>query len=291
MLAINLVPSTLRRRQRHDDVMSGELDPYRLPPNAVRQLSALKGDDHGLLAPDGERGDALLVACALAALAAIVPTLLFVPGARWWLGGAIACAIGAFSLAHESSWEWLAKLLFPASACLLVATVIACIERGPMESLCAVAGAVAIGTLTYVGKRVGRWKERRARQLHSLYELQQAADRFDKLVQALGVADSVQSVLGQAPSQADRQRALQVLAINRENLVRALRVERILRENRKLLADVGAGAIQEALLPMEAVRIDARASEYARIVTENLAIAAEVQTAFDELTHAPSRRR
>ncbi len=271
--------------------MSGDLDPYRLPPNAVRQLSGLRGDDVGLVAPNEGRGGALAISLGLAFVGALVTALALVPACRWWGGGAIGAAIGFVWCENDSHWGWLEKPFVAASALCLVATGVKG-WGGDAAAKAAVLGvAIALGTLAYVVQRVVRWRQRSTRQLHALYELQQAAERFDKLVQALGVADSVQDVLGQAPSEADRQRALQVLAINRDNLVRALRVERLLRENRKLLADVGAGAIQEALLPMEAVRIDARASEYARIVTENLAIAAEVQTAFDELTHAPARRR
>ena len=75
---------------------------------------------------------------------------------------------------------------------------------------------------------------------------------------------------------------LRAIRTTRENLVRALRVQRVLREGRDAVLDAKALRVDE-LIPVEALRIEETAEAYSELAGETLAVAAEVQQAYEEL--------
>jgi hypothetical protein len=83
-------------------------------------------------------------------------------------------------------------------------------------------------------------------------------------------------------SLSDRQKVIEALTLTKEDLVRALKAERVLRENKNFLVG-NPELLTTNLRTLQTLQVNDRASEYGRLLNEALQIAAGVQQEMTKL--------
>ena len=96
--------------------------------------------------------------------------------------------------------------------------------------------------------------------------------KHNKLVADLDVLDQLQSV-GNPVSVTDRKQVIKALQITKQDLIRALKTERILRDNPQFRPEYFSGD----LTALKALEISDRVTEYGRLVNDALQIGVSVQ--------------
>jgi hypothetical protein len=115
----------------------------------------------------------------------------------------------------------------------------------------------------------------------SLTILLDAVDKYHNLVHAMDIHDQL-TELGQYQSNInDREQIISALQLIREDLVCALKSERILRHNKKLLAQ--NQDLVSNLANLQTLQVSNEASEYGQLLNQSLQIALDVQTEIRKL--------
>ncbi|MGA9383055.1 MAG: hypothetical protein WBV73_30200, partial [Phormidium sp.] len=84
----------------------------------------------------------------------------------------------------------------------------------------------------------------------------------------------------------DRERVIEALRLTREDIVRALKTEKILRENQEFI-NLNPDLFANNLKALTALQVDEQASEYGRILNEALQIGMSIQ---DEMKYLKGER-
>lgn len=137
---------------------------------------------------------------------------------------------------------------------------------------------IAIGLLIIVPILVGigRWFWRQRRSSKLLVNLLDDVDQYHAVIKAIDISDQLESA-GNPTSLSDRAKVIEGLQLTREDLVRAFKVERILRENQKLIT-TKPDLFTNNLASLRAIQISStQASEYGQFLNEALQIAIGVQ--------------
>jgi hypothetical protein len=111
-------------------------------------------------------------------------------------------------------------------------------------------------------------------------------ERYNAVIKAIHINDQLEAVGTTEVSLSDRQKVIEALTLTREDLVKAIRAERILRENQSFLVN-NPELLATNLRTLETLQVNDRASEYGRLLNEALQIAAGVQ---EEMTKLQNRR-
>ncbi|PMB10839.1 hypothetical protein CEN49_03220 [Fischerella thermalis CCMEE 5273] len=136
--------------------------------------------------------------------------------------------------------------------------------------------AVAIAVI------VGRWLWRRFRYPKSLIILLNEVDKFHTAVQALDNLDQLAVSENSENNFNERQTVITALELVREDLVRALKIERILRDNNKLLPEQEELFVNN-LANLQSLRISSSIGEYVQILNQSLQIDLDVQSQIRKL--------
>ncbi len=119
--------------------------------------------------------------------------------------------------------------------------------------------------------------------IHINDQLEAAGTRETSLSDRVSEAEPLGSAL---LPKADRQKVIQALTLTKEDLVRALRAERVLRENQSFLVG-NPELLATNLRTLQTLQVNDRASEYGRLLNEALEIAVGVQ---EEMTKLQNKR-
>ncbi len=111
-------------------------------------------------------------------------------------------------------------------------------------------------------------------------------ERYNAVIKAIHINDQLEAVGTTEISLSDRQKVIEALSLTREDLVKAIRAERILRENQSFLVN-NPELLATNLRILETLQVNDRASEYGRLLNEALQIAAGVQ---EEMTKLQNKR-
>ncbi len=111
-------------------------------------------------------------------------------------------------------------------------------------------------------------------------------ERYNAVIKAIHINDQLEAVGTTEVSLSDRQKVIEALSLTREDLVKAIRAERILRENQSFLVN-NPELLATNLRTLETLQVNDRASEYGRLLNEALQIAAGVQ---EEMTKLQNKR-
>lgn len=120
-------------------------------------------------------------------------------------------------------------------------------------------------------------------------------DRYNAVIKAIHINDQLEAAGTRETSlsesvallpKADRQKVIQALTLTKEDLVRALRAERVLRENQSFLIG-NPELLATNLRTLQTLQVNDRASEYGRLLNEALEIAVGVQ---EEMTKLQNKR-
>ncbi|AFZ56509.1 hypothetical protein H6G54_12715 [Anabaena cylindrica FACHB-243] len=123
---------------------------------------------------------------------------------------------------------------------------------------------------------VGRSLWRKKTCPHALTILLDEVDKYHTVVQAIDINDQLATSGNSHSSISDREQVISALQLIREDLVRALKSERILRDNKKLLLN-NQELLVNNLANLQALQVSSQAGEYARLLNESLQIALDVQ--------------
>ncbi|MBE9049212.1 hypothetical protein IQ243_02100 [Nostocales cyanobacterium LEGE 11386] len=129
---------------------------------------------------------------------------------------------------------------------------------------------------------IGRSLWQRLTCPHSLTVLLDEVDKYHTVVTAIDINDQL-ATSGNSQSRInDREQVIAALQLIREDLVRSLKSERILRDNKKLLANNQELLINN-LANLQALQVSNQSSEYAQLLNQSLQIALDVQAEIRKL--------
>lgn len=265
--------------------VTSDLESLRLPEHFVRDLSGLSYEDVELLDAHAGRWLHALISLAVGVTAGMATCGVLVPKSAYLSATFVTLLI--CSIAAGAAEAAAVVVLFGLAALAIFAVllyVVVTAKGGALPLSAAV--FVLAGAASYALARAVRARRRRKRGLDVLGRLHANASQFNKLLTSLDVKDRLLAAQGARVETAARANVIASLTTARENLVRTLKVERILRENRALLEDVGGAGVE--LVPLETVRVNGEADEYARVVQQTAELAVGVQAAFDELQRQDS---
>ncbi|MBD2516726.1 hypothetical protein H6G93_17225 [Nostoc sp. FACHB-973] len=129
---------------------------------------------------------------------------------------------------------------------------------------------------------VGRTLWRQLTFPEGLTILLDEVDKYHDLISAIDINDQLAASGNVESSIHDRDQVTAALQLIREDLVRALKTERILRDNRKLLAN-NQELFVNNLASLQALQVSSQAGEYAQLLNQSLQIAIDVQAEIRKL--------
>lgn len=124
------------------------------------------------------------------------------------------------------------------------------------------------------------------RRLHGLMQLLDEIDRYHEVLAAIAVLDQLEAVENQQVRWSDRPEVLEALHLTRDSLVAGLMTERILRQNRGLLARRHAllDSIATNLTALKSLEVKHQAEEYAQVLNQALEIGVTVHQEMQKLS-------
>ncbi|MDJ0556912.1 MAG: hypothetical protein QNJ68_21190 [Microcoleaceae cyanobacterium MO_207.B10] len=109
-----------------------------------------------------------------------------------------------------------------------------------------------------------------------LMKLFDDVDKYNSIIKAIAINDKIEAVGNPQVKLTNRQEVIEALKLIREDLIRALKTERIIRENKKFIDD-NTELFAVNLNALTALQINDIASEHGRLLNEALQIAVEVR--------------
>lgn len=130
------------------------------------------------------------------------------------------------------------------------------------------------------------WKQRnkivQANITPSLKILLSDVDRYNNVIKAIYINDEIEAAGNVDVSIKERHKVLDALSLTRADLIRALKTERILRENKNFI--IGNSELFANNLPtLSALQVSEQATEHGRLLNEALQIALDVQLEMKRL--------
>ncbi|MBW4605268.1 MAG: hypothetical protein KME29_38395 [Calothrix sp. FI2-JRJ7] len=129
---------------------------------------------------------------------------------------------------------------------------------------------------------LGRWFWRLKTCPKVVTVLLDEVDRYHAVIQSIHINDQLATSGNKTSHIEDREKVISGLQLIREDLLRALKTERILRDNKELLANNQELSINN-LSNLQAMQVSTEASEYAQVLNQSLQIAIDVQAEIRKL--------
>nr|WP_202895755.1 hypothetical protein [Iningainema tapete] len=124
-----------------------------------------------------------------------------------------------------------------------------------------------------------RWLRRRLTYSRLLTTLLEQVDKYHAILWSLNSIDENQQ------SMSDRDKVITALQLVREDLVRALKIERIVRDNKRLLSN-NQELFANNLTNLQTLQVSSQ-TEYAQLLNQSLQIALDVQAQIKKLQSHP----
>ena len=119
-------------------------------------------------------------------------------------------------------------------------------------------------------------KKMRENTTYSLENLLRDVERFNSVVKAIDINDQIEAAGHHGVSITNRSKVIEALNLTRSDLVRALKTERILRENKQFIVN-NTELFVSNLASLTAIDFAEEATEHGRLLNEALQIALDVQ--------------
>lgn len=130
------------------------------------------------------------------------------------------------------------------------------------------------------------WRQRtkiyQANITHSLEILLSEVERYNSVIKAIDINDQIEAVGNNSVGIKERNSVIEALKLTRYDLIRALKTERILRENRKFIIS-NTDLFANNLATLASMQVTEQATEHGRLLNEALQIALEVQYEMKKL--------
>ena len=130
-----------------------------------------------------------------------------------------------------------------------------------------------------------RWFWLKRNSPPALCSLLDEVDRYNDVIKAIHINDQL-GATGTTEILSERKKVIDALTLIKEDLVRALKTEKILRENRNFLV-TSPELLATNLRTVQTLQVNDRASEYGHLLNEALQIAVGVQ---QEMTKLQTKR-
>jgi hypothetical protein len=157
---------------------------------------------------------------------------------------------------------------------------------GPLIGV-SVPAAIACLVLTPVATVIIRWFWLQRNSPHTLLSLLDEVDRYHAVIKAIDISDQIQDAGSAETAIRDRTTAIEALQLTRADLIRALRTERILRENKDFLA-TNPEMVVTNFTALSALQVSDRASEYGQFLDRALQIGTGIQAEMRKLQSSRS---
>jgi NACalpha-BTF3-like transcription factor len=118
--------------------------------------------------------------------------------------------------------------------------------------------------------------------INPLVNLIKDVKKFNSIVKAIDVNDQLEEAGNQGMSLNDRSKAIEALKLARQDLVRALKTEKILRENKDVILS-NPDLFTNNLSGLRAIEVSEKASEFGKILSNALQVAIDVQEEMKKL--------
>ncbi|HEY9597012.1 MAG TPA: hypothetical protein V6D33_05030 [Cyanophyceae cyanobacterium] len=116
----------------------------------------------------------------------------------------------------------------------------------------------------------------------SVRRLVKEVDRYSAVIKAVDINDQLEEAGNLGMGLSDREKVIEALRTMKTDLVRALKTERILRENKQFIAK-HPQLFTTNLTVLTALQVSDRASEYGRLLDQALQVAVGVQEEMRKL--------
>ncbi len=130
----------------------------------------------------------------------------------------------------------------------------------------------------------GRWLWRSFTFPKTLKTLLDEVDKYHGIIKSIDINDELVTSGNTESTTYDREKVVAGVQLVREDLVRALKTERILRDNKELFAsnqDLFVNNVE--MLHVTSLEVSSQASEYAQLLNQSLQIALNVQAQITKL--------
>jgi len=143
--------------------------------------------------------------------------------------------------------------------------------------------AIAVIYATLVILITGRWLWQKRTTLTSLVRLLQDVERYNSVIKAIQISDEIEAAFGNTDATiSDRETVISALKLTREDLLRALRTERILRENQEFIG-TNTELFANNLTAIQALQVSDKANAYGQSLDRALQIGVSIQTEMRKL--------
>lgn len=105
---------------------------------------------------------------------------------------------------------------------------------------------------------------------------------YNKLIKAIDINDQLEDAGNTSLGLSERHKVIEALQFTRNDLIRALKTERILRENKEFIAS-NPHMFTTNLTTLPNFQVSEQASEYGRILDETLKVAVDIQDELKKL--------
>jgi len=116
----------------------------------------------------------------------------------------------------------------------------------------------------------------------NLIKMFEDVKRFNSLIKAIDINDQLEAVGNREVRLQNRKQVIQALKLAKEDIVRALKTERILRENASFIK-LNSELFENNLTALTALQVNDQASEHGRLLNEALQIVVDVQAEMRKL--------
>ena len=106
--------------------------------------------------------------------------------------------------------------------------------------------------------------------------------RYNSVIKAIDINDQIEAVGNPGVRLRNREQVIHALALAREDIIRALKTERILRENESFIKS-NSQLFDNNLTALTALQVSDQASEHGRLLNEALQIVVDVQEEMRKL--------
>ena len=148
--------------------------------------------------------------------------------------------------------------------------------------------AILLLILVPISIVAGRWFWLKNTIPKLLVSLLDDIDRYHSVLKAIDINDQLETAGTPGSILTDRTQVLAALKLTREDLIRALMSERILRDNKNAIA-ANPELFSNNLAALKAMQVNVQAGEYGRLLNEALQIGINVQAEMRKLQNLNSR--
>jgi NACalpha-BTF3-like transcription factor len=119
-------------------------------------------------------------------------------------------------------------------------------------------------------------------EIEAFLSLKIEVERFNNLIKAIDVNDQLEEAGNKGMDLNNRNKIIEALELARKDLVRALKTEKILRDNKDIIIN-NPDLFANNLSNLQALQINDKATEYGQLLNQALQIAVEVQEEMRKL--------